>query len=333
LSPKPRRTRPGQSGRRKSQSRPVGGSRKPVYDLDMRGERVAREAVADEVESEELEGAEEADAEEPEPMAAEADSSGRAVAAAKSPGRVRSRAAVPASPTVRRRRGIARVRRSRTLGSLGEWAKAYLPLLAVFVVIFAAVWAYTSYGPHTPTPADKWHSIADNWKGKRDSAHDLVNSTSGDFSAQIAALKDLEAADTGWANELTAVQGWNDSAHSQTANQDTAADMLSFIQALQNQATVIDQIVTANTNEALQSNSTDLMTTDGTIWHDYQLMEYDILGATSSYTPLPSLQVPSAPPSPSEGPSASATASAEPSPPPSAEASATPTAGPSPSAG
>jgi hypothetical protein len=218
------------------------------------------------------------------------------------------------------------------------WVRAYLPLLGAFIVIFTAVWAYNSFAPHTPSPAENWQRIENKWKDQRDEARARIQAASAnnDLAGQLAAYADLATDTQGWVNDLQAVDSWNDSHHTTTANQTTAADMLAFKQDGTNLVAIINKVTSAGTLASLQENSADLVATDDQFSNDYRICQYDILGATTLVTPVATLNVPTPPPSAqasgSAEPSASASAEAAQSPSPSAPATATPSASPAASA-
>jgi hypothetical protein len=224
------------------------------------------------------------------------------------------------------------------------YVRAYLPLLAAFVLLFTAVWAYNSFAPHTLSPVENWQQIENKWKDQRDAARARVQEAAAnkDVAGQIAAYKDLAAYTQGWVNDLPAVDGWNDSKHTVEENQTTAADMLAFKQAGGNLVTVINMVTSAGTLEALQQNAADLVAADQQFSNDYRICQSDILLANDLVTPVATLNVPTAPPSAEVSPSAGASASAQASASasagstesasPSAAATATPSISPAPSA-
>ena len=217
------------------------------------------------------------------------------------------------TPSQRRVRRRARAHRNPVVSGFMGYVGAYLPLLAVFIAIFAAVWAYNSFAPHTLSPVENFKQAENAWKPSWDSARARVNAADGNFAAQMAAYKDLSKATKGWMDELSKVQSWNDGAHTDTQNQTTASQMTTFIQDGRNLVTVIDEVTTANTPAALLAHAADLESVDNSFTGDYRLIEYDVLGVTSAVTPVPTLNLPTGSLPPSAGPSAESSGSAGPS--------------------
>ncbi len=217
------------------------------------------------------------------------------------------------TPSQRRVRRRARTHKNPVVSGFMGYVGAYLPLLAVFIAIFAAVWAYNSFAPHTLSPVENFKQAENAWKPSWDSARARVNGADGNFAAQMAAYKDLSKATKGWMDELSKVQSWNDGAHTDTQNQTTASQMTTFIQDGRNLVTVIDEVTTANTPAALLAHAADLESIDNSFTGDYRLAEYDVLGVTSAVTPVPTLNLPTGSLAPSAGPSAESSGSAGPS--------------------
>ncbi|HEY5474675.1 MAG TPA: hypothetical protein VIK32_15990, partial [Candidatus Limnocylindrales bacterium] len=69
-----------------------------------------------------------------------------------------------AAPVARRGRSLVRAGRNSTLRNVYSYVKAYVPLFIAFALIFAVVWAWSSYGPHTNTPKENWTKIESTWK-------------------------------------------------------------------------------------------------------------------------------------------------------------------------
>jgi hypothetical protein len=376
LSPQTRRGRAVPDGHRKKSPRPVvpAPTRKVAEPTVEDPDADLREPLEDEAlegaEAESVDRAEAAEEDEPaeaKPIRKAALKTTRRGAArpAARPAPDRPSRGAPPPVEKRSRRRASRARRHPMASAFMGWVRAYLPLLGAFVVLFTVVWAYNSFAPHTPSPAENWQRIENKWKGQFDEARAAIQTAaaSNDVAGQIAGYKDLAAATQGWVNDLQAVDSWNDSSHTTTANQTTAADMLAFKQAGQNLVQVIDTVIQASTPpsagpssspasstsagpssspassptlavltplEALQRNSADLVAADQEFTNDYRACEYDILGATTLVTPVATLSVPTPPPSAEA--SASASASAEATQSPSAPATATPSASPAPSA-
>ncbi len=222
------------------------------------------------------------------------------------------------------------------LSSAYGYVRAYIPLFIGFIVLFTGVWAYNSFAPHTLSPAENFQQIENRWKGQRDAARNQVNASAGNFTAQIAAYKDLAKYTKGWVDDLSAIKSWDDTSHTADENTQTATQMQTLIQDGKDVVTVIDLVVLTNTPDGLLAHKADLEATDTAFSSDFRLAEHDVLGLTSLVTPVPTLALPSgslppsAAPSGSAGPSESAGASGSAAPSVSAVPSAS--AVPSPSA-
>lgn len=233
------------------------------------------------------------------------------------------------------RRRAAQVRRSPLTAGFMGYFRAYLPLLAAFIVLFAGVWFYNSFAPHTLSPAENWQRIANKWKTERDDARARVQAAAADndLAGQMAAYKDLATYTQGWMTDIAAVGSWDDSSHTADQNTQTDTAMDAFKQDGGNLVDIVNTITSAGTLEALQQNSADLVTTDDSFSNDFRELESDILGASSLVSPVATLNVPTAPPSAEASASAEASGSAGPSGSPEATASVEPSASPSASIG
>ena len=91
-----------------------------------------------------------------------------------------------------------------------DYVKAYIPLFLAFVVLFTVVWAYISFGPHSPSAKDHWTEIETKWTPTIATDREKVSLAVNDFTAQQAAYKTLREDMRSWMNDLTAVDNWGD---------------------------------------------------------------------------------------------------------------------------
>jgi hypothetical protein len=207
-----------------------------------------------------------------------------------------------------------------------------MPLLLVFCAIFAGIWAWTSFGPHTPTAAESWTKISSHWKGERDTARAqvLAAAQKNDFAGQMSAYKEFSRTTAGWMDEIEkATNHWTAATNADADNQTAASTILQFITSGRTLDLTINAVTTANTPDALAQNSDDLQTGDSDFNTIYAELDLLITGKTAQTSAVPTLLLPSQAPSPTATPTPSTTptptASATASPTP-ASASPTPTA-------
>lgn len=214
---------------------------------------------------------------------------------------------------VRRRRGLARVRRSSAAHYAYDAVKAYIPLLVAFVILFGGVWAWISFGPHTPTPKENWTTIENTWKPKRDHDLQLVASNTTNFSAQQAAYKAVRDDTKGWMDALAAITSWEDPQASPDPNQTTTSDVQAFVSAGDSEAALLDQVVAAKTPNDVLALGDQITQAEATFASAYATARMDIFGASApSVSPEITLALPSGSLAPSASPGASPGSSASP---------------------
>ena len=222
---------------------------------------------------------------------------------------------------------LSRVRKSAAYRYLDELVGAYIPLLVAFVVLFAVVWGWISYGPHTPSPQQSWSSIENKYIPKREAAQlQIVNAP--DFTARIAGYKAYDDATTGWIDELGKVSSWSDPKLSDADNQVVKGYVDSFIGTGKQLILYLDAEKTAASAGELESLVEAGQTDEATFTTNWAIAEKAIMGtAASSKTPaaLPQFTAspdPCASPAPGVSPDPSATPAVCVSPAPGASASA-----------
>jgi hypothetical protein len=234
---------------------------------------------------------------------------------------------------VRRKRSLAKVKKSPYAKYGGEWVKAYAPLFAVAIVGFFALWAWISFGPHTPTPKDNWTQIESVWKPKRDADMTKVSVAvkSADFAAEITAYKQLRDDTKGWVDALNKITIWGDATATPLPGQTQTAvqAMGAFVADGQTITGLLDTLVTAITPNDILAQQTALLADEQAFADDYATAATIFAGAAPATSSVPTLAfppgtyvAPTPTPSGSIGPSAS----------PSASAVATPTGTPAPTA-
>ena len=208
-----------------------------------------------------------------------------------------------ARPT-RRQRGLTRVRRSSAAHYAYDAVKEYIPLLIAFVIIFGGVWAWISFGPRTPTPKDNWTRVENTWLQKREGDRQKVSDAINDFGAQLTAYKAFRDDTSGWMKDLAAVSNWDDPQASADVNQTTNSDVAQFIQAGNDEVTLLDQVVAAKTPDEVLVLGSQMIAAEQTFATDYELARTDIFGVAPA-SPEPTLALPSGSLAPSESPGAS----------------------------
>ncbi|MGA3057115.1 MAG: hypothetical protein ABSE70_03605 [Candidatus Limnocylindrales bacterium] len=210
------------------------------------------------------------------------------------------------------------------------YVKEYVPLFLAFVVLFAGVWAYISFGPHTPTPRERWTQIEDQWKPKHDADMQRISASVNDFTAQKSAYTALRDDIKGWMNALAEVKDWSDARQSAAVNSATNTAVGQFIQAGDDEATLLDQVAAATSANDVLLIGQEMVDAESVFWTDYAMARSDIFAAQVTTSPEPTIALPSGSLSPSESPGASGTstapspsaASSSPSPSPTATATA-----------
>jgi hypothetical protein len=231
-----------------------------------------------------------------------------------------------ATPGVKRR-GREPVRRGAMIRSGYQYVKAYVPLFLAFVVLFGGVWAYISFGPHTPTAKDHWTEIENQWKPKRDVDVKQIGEAVNNFTAQQAAYKNLRDDTRSWMTALQGVKDWGDSKSTDIVNKQTNADVGQFVQAGLDEASILDQVVAATSASDVLLVGDQITGAENTFWVDHEVARNDIFGGPApSALPSGSLS-PSGSPGSSESPGTSTAPSA-----PAASPSPSPSPIPTPSA-
>ncbi len=185
-----------------------------------------------------------------------------------------------------------------------QYVRAYIPLFLAFIVLFAGVWAWISFGPHTPTAKENWTQIEDQWKPKRDADVKLVGDSVNDFTAQQAAYKALADDTRSWMTALQAVKDWGDPTASAIVIQQTNADVAQFVQAGLDEATILDQVVAAKSANDVLLMGQQVTGAENTFWIDHEVARNDIFGGPAPSS-LPTIALPSGSLSPSGSPGAS----------------------------
>jgi len=231
---------------------------------------------------------------------------------------------------VRRKRTLSQVKRSSAARYGGEWVKAYAPLFAVAIVGFFALWAWVSFGPHTPSPKENWQRIETSWRPQRDA--DLQKVTTAlaakDLQAELAAYKSLRDDTRGWMDALGAIKTWEDSSATPAPGGTTATQALAMFTADgQTLGTALDNVLKATTQNDILGYSQTLLDDEQAFQTDFWAARMIVTGSTEAApSTLPTFPLPPGTyvPSPSPGASGSPGSSASPAASPSATASGTP---------
>jgi hypothetical protein len=220
---------------------------------------------------------------------------------------------------VRRKRSLAKAKKSPYAKYGGEWVKAYAPLFAAAIVGFFALWAWISFGPHTPTPKDNWTQIETVWKPKRDADMVKVSAAvkSGDFTAEIAAYKQLRDDTSGWVDAINKITSWGDptatAALAQTATPIQAIG--AFTADGQTIVTLLNTVVAAQTPNDILAQQTALLADEQAFATDYASAVGVFNTTAMSTSAVPTLAFPPGTyVAPTPSPSGSAGPSGSPSP-------------------
>ena len=206
----------------------------------------------------------------------------------------------------RRRRGLARLRRTSAYRYANEAVGAYIPLIVAFVLVFGGVWAWISFGPHKATPQENWTRIENIWMPKRETARQQVSDAMSDLAGQVRGYTAYRDATRGWMGDLAAVTDWNDPKKTDEDNATVASEMENLIGAGNAQANLLDKVAVAKTSSEISDVSSDIVTTEETFDTYFGLVRYDIMGsATYTVTTGPTLALPSASANPCGSPGAS----------------------------
>jgi hypothetical protein len=232
---------------------------------------------------------------------------------------------------VRRKRTLAKARKSAFARYGGEWVKAYAPLFAVAIVGFFALWAWVSFGPHTPTPKENWQRIESAWKPKRDADLQKVSAAvaANDLQAELTAYKSLRDDTQGWMDALNKIPDWGSAAATPAPGQTENAiqAMSAFTADGQTIAAALDNVVKATTPNDILGYTQTLLDDEQAFQTDFWTARMIVTGSTEAApSTLPTFPLPPGTyvPSPSPGASGSPGTSASPAVSPSATASGTP---------
>jgi hypothetical protein len=297
---------------------PSDAARKPATSLAAEG--TAAETAAVEVGS----SAEAASAVTPKVSAGVSPSVSGKAAKGKAGSRPTERKVVPVS---RRGRSLVRVGRSSTLRNIYSYLRAYVPLFIAFAILFAGVWAWTSFGPHTDTPKESWTKIETNWKPKRAADLQAVSAAvaANDFNAVIKGYTAVRDDTKGWMDELAKVTSWDDANASPSATQSVTATQ--FVQQLiqdgKTEVGVLDQVAAAKSMDGILALKDQLDAADQALQGDFGYAP-TIFGGAPAASGEPTLALPSGSLSPSGSPTTSAVPGSSAAPSPAVSASATP---------
>ena len=230
-----------------------------------------------------------------------------------------------AAPAARRGRSLVRAGRNSTLRNIYSYLKAYVPLFIAFALIFAVVWAWSSWGPHTNTPKENWTKIESTWKPKRAADFKAVSVAiaANDFTATLNGYKALSGDTKGWMDELGTIKSWDDAA----ASANPGGTATQFVQQLvadgNAEVGVLDQVVAAKSMDGVLALKDQLDAADQTFVGDYAYAP-TIFGVAPAASGEPTLALPSGSLSPSGSPDASVVPGSSAAPSAAASASATP---------
>ena len=236
---------------------------------------------------------------------------------------------------VRRKRTLAKAKKSAFARYGGEWVKAYAPLFAVAIVAFAGLWAWVSFGPHTPTPKDNWKQIESVWKPKRDADLQKVTAAvaANDLQAELTAYKSLQDDTQAWMDALDKVPDWGSAAASPPPGEteNGAQAMSTFTADGQTIASLLNSLVGATTQNDILANKDSLLADEQTFQDDFWIARAIFTGE-SQPTPstIPTLALPPGTYVPTASPGASDSPGVSPTPAPTATPTPTPTSTPVP---
>ena len=249
------------------------------------------------------------------------------------------KASVPTAKGHEGSMGVARKNRPAGVSRKSPWrtvatyVQAYVPLLLAFLVVFAGLWAWVSFGPHTPSAQERWTAIDTKWVAKTDADLTAVGNETTNFKAQLDAYKTLRDDTKSWMDALAAVTDWGSPTASAGTNTETNTAVQTLIQVGNDEVTVMDQVLltkTANDVLAMRDQITGAQQTFAT---DYELARLSLfpITANSPGPSLPTIALPSGSLSPTASPTAtpSPVPSVTPAPTPSPTANGSPVASPS----
>jgi hypothetical protein len=235
---------------------------------------------------------------------------------------------------VRRQRGFARLKKTSGYKYGNELFVAYLPLIGAFVVIFALVWIWISFGPHPLSPKDHWMQIENTWAQKREDARTSVTNAVNDFTAQKDGYKTFGDDTRAWMAALASVSDadWNGPNPSFAYGSSNSDLVLAFENAGNAEAALLDQVFAAQTPNDVLALGDQITADEQTFDTTYENARSQIVGIRATDTSQPTLAMPSGSLCPSSSASLNPSASASPSPSTSPSPSATSSLSASPSA-
>jgi hypothetical protein len=213
------------------------------------------------------------------------------------------------------------------LRNIYSYLRAYVPLFIAFAILFAGVWAWTSFGPHTDTPKESWTKIETSWKLKRAADLQAVSAAvaANDFNAVIKGYTAVRDDTKGWMDELAKVTSWDDANASPSATQSVTATQ--FVQQLiqdgKTEVGVLDQVAAAKSMDGILTLKGQLDAAEQALQGDFAYAP-TIFGGAPAASGEPTLALPSGSLSPSASPAASAIPGSSAAPSAAASASATP---------
>ena len=231
-------------------------------------------------------------------------------------------------------RAVAGIPRSSAYKYLNEAVGAYVPIFIAFCVLFAGVWAWISFGPHTNTPRENWLEIEQRWVQPREDARQRITTEVTNFKGQQAAYKAFRDATESWMNELALITSWDApdaTPYPYEAYDQTSTELVSqFVSAGREEVKVLDKVIAAKSPEEVIVMGGDVRDADRTFDTYYEVARTQVVGAEAIPSTQPTLALPSG----SVGPCATPTPSVSPGGSESPGASSSPalTPGPTPSA-
>jgi hypothetical protein len=173
------------------------------------------------------------------------------------------------------------------------------------VALFIVVWAFISFGPHSPTAKDHWTEIETKWKPTIDADRQKVSLAVNDFTAQRAAYKTLRDDMGSWMTDLKAVADWGDARASASVNAATNTAVSGVITDGATMGADLDAMVSAASADEVLSNASAISADDSAFWIDYATARNAIFGSSATSSSQPTLALPSGSLSPSGAPGAS----------------------------
>jgi hypothetical protein len=215
-----------------------------------------------------------------------------------------------ASPVARRGSGLGRTGRNSMLRNVYGYLKAYVPVFIAFAIIFAGVWVWTSWGPHTNTPKENWNQIENIWKPKRDADLKAVSTAvaANDFTATLNAYKAVRDDTNGWIDALGKITAWEDATASAPPGQAASASQYVSLVVQDGKAEValLDQVAAAKSPNDILALKDSIDTADQSFGADYDSARQAIVGTAPAPSGEPTLALPSGSLSPSGSPAGSA---------------------------